>query len=305
MNQQGKVAYLILAHRDEPHLADLVEALNYCSDFYIYVDKKSDITKFKELLSKYSNVFFMKKRENIKWGGFSQVVPAIDMLKAAIDKHYIRYVFLTGADYPLLSSVETYNYLTSNIAKEYICGINIANNSRFIPKASQRWFFGLDAKGNIISRAVRRIIDMALKVLPARKTICRTKTKTWDIYYGFAYWGITDACAKYVLQVINIEKKLVNYIKWCYAPIEILIHTIVFNSEFAVNAKLYESVEYDIQQCAPLHYVQYNEMGSRVLDETDYEKVISSGKLFIMKTDSEKSRKLIEMINEKNITKET
>ena len=32
-----KIAYMIMAHRDENHLRKLVERLNYNADFYIYI----------------------------------------------------------------------------------------------------------------------------------------------------------------------------------------------------------------------------------------------------------------------------
>lgn len=32
----NKIAYMIMAHRDENHLRKLVERLNYNADFYIY-----------------------------------------------------------------------------------------------------------------------------------------------------------------------------------------------------------------------------------------------------------------------------
>lgn len=50
----NKIAYMIMAHRDPEQLRNLVEALDYKADFYIHIDKKSDIVKFKN---------------KMKWGG--------------------------------------------------------------------------------------------------------------------------------------------------------------------------------------------------------------------------------------------
>jgi hypothetical protein len=43
------LAFLISAHTDEAHLKRLVDALPESADFYIHIDQKSDIDKFKTI----------------------------------------------------------------------------------------------------------------------------------------------------------------------------------------------------------------------------------------------------------------
>lgn len=45
-----KIAYMIMAHRDERHLKELVDCLNYHADFYIYIDKKATLMFFANIL---------------------------------------------------------------------------------------------------------------------------------------------------------------------------------------------------------------------------------------------------------------
>lgn len=66
------LAYLISAYTEPRSLENLVKALNMeCVDFYIHIDKKVDITKFRKKLSKYKNVFFLPDSMRVKvyWGG--------------------------------------------------------------------------------------------------------------------------------------------------------------------------------------------------------------------------------------------
>jgi len=65
-----KIAYLISAYTDAPHLGKLVDAL-YTDDsyFFIHVDKKVDISPFKESTAGKRHVSFLKDRHKVAWGG--------------------------------------------------------------------------------------------------------------------------------------------------------------------------------------------------------------------------------------------
>ena len=68
-----KIAYLILAHSDPNQLKRLVCALSVENkvSFFIHIDARQDIKCFKKEVSYLTNVFFIKEREVIYWGGFS------------------------------------------------------------------------------------------------------------------------------------------------------------------------------------------------------------------------------------------
>lgn len=92
----NKIAYMIMAHRDPEQLRNLVEALDYKADFYIHIDKKSDIVKFKNKMKwggVRGNITFIKKREYVCWGGMSQVKPIWNMLEEVVKKDYIKVFF--------------------------------------------------------------------------------------------------------------------------------------------------------------------------------------------------------------------
>lgn len=68
------IAYCISAYKDEKQLLRLITALNSnTSYFFIHIDKKVNIKNFQEILRDYSNVFFLKERYYIQWGGWNQV----------------------------------------------------------------------------------------------------------------------------------------------------------------------------------------------------------------------------------------
>ena len=63
-----KIAHLILAHNDSLHISRLAERLSVFSDVYIHIDKKTDISDFKQLITR-ANCIFITTRFNIDWGG--------------------------------------------------------------------------------------------------------------------------------------------------------------------------------------------------------------------------------------------
>ena len=68
-----KIAYLIIAHTDELKLRRLVYSLTTAdTGFFVHVDKKVNITPFKNSCKDFDNVFFIEEnRIGVNWGGYS------------------------------------------------------------------------------------------------------------------------------------------------------------------------------------------------------------------------------------------
>lgn len=92
--------------------------------------------------------------------------------------------------------------------------------------------------------------------------------------------------------------KIKSYFKLSYAPIELVPHTIIFNSAYRSACKEYQAFdEADCMAYAPLHCVLYGSNGTKIMDEHDYDRVINSHKLFFQKADSVRSKELIRKLN--------
>lgn len=65
-----KHAYLILAHSEPEILGILVSLLDdERNDIFIHIDKKSNIIDFSNVKTDRSDLYFLKKRIDAKWGG--------------------------------------------------------------------------------------------------------------------------------------------------------------------------------------------------------------------------------------------
>jgi len=64
MEQRKKIAFLIAAHSDPPHLQRLVNALDAHAEFFIHIDKKQPIAPFTERINQ-PNVVFLTDNDRV------------------------------------------------------------------------------------------------------------------------------------------------------------------------------------------------------------------------------------------------
>ena len=100
----SRIAYIISAYKDAPHLARLVAALDDRADFYVHIDLNADIHPFEEALG--DKVTFVP-RHRISWGGWEQVEYQKELLAAVLGKT-IRYGTTTPST-AISRSIKTLN----------------------------------------------------------------------------------------------------------------------------------------------------------------------------------------------------
>ncbi len=292
-----KLAYLISAYKDPKHLARLVEALGRNADCYIHIDKRVNIVPFERALRGKMNVMLISNRVSVAWGGFSQVLAIIGMLRAAFVSGilYDRILSITGSDYPIWSNQKLEEEFAFYPYKEYISGFNISKTSSKIQrnKICKYWFFDQPVSHNIVNKVCRKITNMLSARLPLSKSLqVRIGERNCDVYFGSDYWALTYGCAKHVYDTFMSEEDIQAYFRHAFAPSELFAQSIVFNSVFQKQAMLYPGIEFPgLSKLTPLHHIDYDKE-VRVFSESDYEALVQSGKMFFRKASSEKSGKL-------------
>lgn len=120
----SRIAYIISAYKDAPHLARLVAALDDRADFYVHIDLNADIHPFEEALG--DKVTFVP-RHRISWGGWEQVEYQKELLAAVLHSGipYTRVVCLSGQDYPLWNNNAIHHYFEEHQDTEFIGGFNL------------------------------------------------------------------------------------------------------------------------------------------------------------------------------------
>lgn len=299
-----KIAYLISAYVDPKQLKRLIESLEYNDEchFYVHIDKKSNINSFKEECKNLKNIYWVEDRIYVSWAGYSQVNAILSMIKLMLDSEikYDRVISMTGCDYPLWSNEQIHKEFKENLNKQYMIGFNISKSESDGQKrkVNQYWLLDLHIKNRKIVKCISKGFEKTMDILPIRKRVYQKEKNGYDIWYSSDYWALTYECVKKLYyQYIN-DKNLVRYLKTSFAPSELFMATMVFNSKYkkfatVLNVKKPKGLD----KLTALHYIDYSN-GIVVFNENDFDRLRKSGKMFARKFNTGKSEKLIKMIDD-------
>lgn len=287
-----KYAFLILAHTDPQQLSRLVHALDDPRfDIFIHVDAKSDISvfEFEKYALRYSKMFVLRQRYSVFWGDISIVDATLAMYRKALDTYkYDRFVTLSGLDYPIQSN-DVIAATLSDSRIEYIMG-NVITTSEYCKV--ERFYFW---KHKIIGLLVRRLCKIVRYKKPRYLTVNNT---TWEIYFAPQWHALTYECVTHIFHILEDHPEILKYFKYSYAPDELLIPTIVFNSPSlrakTLRSSFPEGTHYNEKPA--IHYLNYEPV-IEVFTEANYQDIVSSGKLFLRKARSGVSDGLLDMID--------
>ena len=297
-----RIAYIISAYKDAPHLARLMDALDDgAADFYVHVDANADITPFRRLVGERA-VFV--RRHAVSWGGWSQVKYQQELLKAVVDsgKDYLCVVCLSGQDYPLWSNTRIRKFFENNPEAEFICGMDLTTciDQRQQEKV-RLWHFFRDLHCKSLWWKNKLIVSARslMKLLPWRKKpTIRINGREAHIFFGSDYWALTLPCARHVFETLCREKELVHYFRTSFVPSELCVQTIVFNSPFATKALRHEGPYPGLPELTPLHYIDYGQ-SIKALTEDDLPALLHTDKMFCRKVVSDVSDALADILDKR------
>lgn len=294
-----KIAYCISAYTDAPQLKRLVDSLGKDAHVFIHIDKKSDVEEFKRHLSPDSGNIHYVEPIKIRWATISQVEYQIRMLQAAIGSPVrFDYLFMLSAfDYPLWSNERITGYLRQHQGREYLAGIQVQSTfylkdlqREYHPDFEKAWL--PDSLNHLIRGGLRHVARLAGFRKPAQVTLANGSR--YDVYKGSDYFCITRELAEYVVEQYHKHPEIKKYFTNTFAPSETLVHTIAFNSRFRDNCIAIKGPYQGLASLTPLHYLEGCNI--KILDESDFTKLIQSGKMFARKFRTAKSEGLIRML---------
>src|ERR1700761_4217121 len=117
-----KLAHLILVHKGPQQVQRLLSRLiDPGSDIFIHVDLKCDLEDYSGLLT-YENVYFIKNRIGVNWGGYSILQATLNGFQEILDKGvtYSHINLLSGQDYLLQDIKHIQNFLFKNTERSFV-----------------------------------------------------------------------------------------------------------------------------------------------------------------------------------------
>lgn len=300
------IAYGISAYKDPTQLRRLVGALQgEHTYFFIHIDKKTDVSPFRQALADIPRCEILSERYRIYWGGWNQVLYQMLFLKKMINHsdNIERLFIITGQDYPIWSNKEIMKKCHENPSKIWMKGLNLtkmegsSHMKRFlsIPHYWRDAHFHCNTLRHYITGIQR---ELFLKLMPfLRKPYITVKGKQWDIWQSSGYFSCNREVASYILKTIEQEKGMVRYFKHSFVPEEITIPTIIFNSIYKEYAEVFPNPQYEgLSTLAALHCFYYSQ-SIKIYKEEDFEELIKSSKMFCRKVVTGESDVLLQKID--------
>lgn len=275
-----KHAYLIIAH----HQYELLELLCRCldhplHDLYIHLDAKAegfDYSRFRSMI-RYSGIHFTAERVNVSWGGYSQIRSELALFRSAIAGQYEYYHVISGADLPLRTAQELYDFFHMNRGHEFIHFGTAAYCSSDAVLDRVKFYHLLQEK---VGRAsVLKFLGKCIVGLQRIAKVNRLAGLPEVIMCGANWVSITHDLVVYILQQ---ERWIEKVFRWSFCADEVFVQTIVWNSPF--RQKLYcpnETGNY--HSC--MRYVDWNRGNPYTFRLEDYDELISSDFMFARKFD--------------------
>ena len=260
-----KLAHLILAHTNPVMLQRLVKRLQHeKADIYIQLDKKAKLEEFKHI-GNLTNVYFVKKRLDTKWGDYSLIKATLTgfeyILAAGVEYSHIN--LLSGQDYPLKPAAVIQEFLFANADKTFMSFKNIGEDGwQEGMKRITRYSFGdYNFPGKYLMQ------KLASKILPDRKVPYDMKA------YGQSQWlTITPKCAQYSIDFLKRRPDLKRFFRMTWAVDEVFFQTIL------VNSLLRNQLVND-----NLRYIEQTSHRPKTFTLADADKLMRSGKFYARK----------------------
>lgn len=299
-----RIAHLILAHKDPQHVGRLARRLSAFSDIFIHVDSRSNDYEFKNETRNLKNCNYVLERVHCPWGGWNAVIAEMKLLELTLNSgSYDRIVFLQGADYPLKTDSEIFNFFLKNKNTEFVraCCCTGVDHSYFHEKCRYILFYN---KKSILYKIVNKITRLLR--LKLRDGWIHEDDKKYQVYWGSAQWAITNKCAEYIL---DFYKNHTIFNKWflrAFPSDELYVPTVVMNSKFTNSTTTGgpEPSKPGLTNWRNLHYFEYLPSFIKVFTERDFIDLSSKKELYLRKVNSYKSGRLLDMLDENNIVKD-
>ncbi|MCG2616844.1 beta-1,6-N-acetylglucosaminyltransferase [Terrimonas sp. NA20] len=273
-----KICHLILTHKNPRQLERLINILQHPdADFYIHIDKKTDQSPFLYLADQ-KNVFFVKNRTKVYWAGYGTIQATLNGFEEILPaKEYAYINVISGQDFPIKSTPEIHDFFRTHQGTEFITCESIEDEWKdAAPRVRKYHLINWQIPGKF------RLEKIVNKIMPARKFPLNLPV------VGRSNWfSLTPAAAKYVLDFLVQHPEYVRYFKYTWGGDEFFFATILFNSPF--RERIADS----------LIYVDWNVPVTghpKLLDATDFGKLLASDKLFARKFDTDKNEEIINML---------
>lgn len=217
-----KIAYLITAYHNYNHLKRLILALNDNNIFfYIHIDKNSMMPTN---LNEFKNIRFIK-RNKVWWAGWSHQKSILRLMSEAVKHKNDYYALISGSDYPIKNN--NYFYSLLNEGGEFISikeGFPSEMKKGWITNFYFDLFYRRKPNKPFWIKILLRLEKKISFYFP------KTKFPFEKVFFGPTWWVLSHSAIVFILDFIDSNPRFKRFFKHSYCCEEILIPTIMGNS---------------------------------------------------------------------------
>lgn len=297
------IAFLILAHQQIELVYKQIELLDDPEHFFfIHLDKNYNPIIEPGVRAK-SNVCFFSERIHVNWGGFSIVQATLLLLQNAVNHNvnFDYFILLSGQCLPIQSKATIRSFFEQNNGK---CFIELKSFSE--PDMASSWYklhypVFFDALGRLpntlpffkkleYKKWLFKIMRNALKLVGYKRQI----PDGLQPAFGSQWWALHRDAVHHVLDSIQNRPHVLSFFRYTWAPDELFFQSVLNSYNFTGEL-----------ENRSLWYIDWSTNGPpKTMTRDDYNKMMSSRKLFARKFDISIDTQLIQLI-EKSITPST
>ena len=277
-----RTAHLVLVHKNPMQLERLLKAMHYPDfDIYIHLDRKVDISGFAHLAD-LPNVFFIKNRVDVMWGGYSLMRATFNGIKEICEKGYAyNFInFMSGQDYPIKPLDTIYTFFQENIGSEFFQYRDIINDWKEAQSRYKKYHFtDFRFRG---ATQIERVVNY----------FARERKFPYNLHpFGESvFCMLSPVVASFVVDTVLNDKRLESFFKYVWGSDELLFQTIILNSHYrerVINNNF--------------RYIDWseNKANPKVLTIDDFEKLQNSPMLFARKFDILEDVEILNRIDSK------
>lgn len=256
--------YILLVHKGPAQLKKLVQRLyENWTFFYIHIDSNTDITPFKEVLSGFKQVKFLKDFEQYPgiWGDIGIIKGTLAAMRSIITDGRNGYtILLSGQDYPLANNKNILGFFKNNetnyiditpvetlwkkhgrdrITKYKINKSNQRGHFLLLPSIFDKDFYRRETLSQL--NYLRKIgkFETLLKIFIKRKFPANLKASG-----GSQWWALKNTTIKIILHFIENDLTYIKYHKYSLLPDEMFFHSIISSIQEKEKLKVSNSITY-------------------------------------------------------------
>lgn len=262
--------------------------------FFIGIDAESklDLSVFEGMDV---NILPEEERVPVKWGTYSILEASLRLMEFAwkhVQDGY--FLMISGQDYPVKSSEELLAFLEENKGKEFVdffsySGAGTHHPTIYDPRLSlyyPDWLIERKVPHLILKKIWMTVGGAVIRAFPKAG---RPYPADLKFAFGSCWWCITDKFMGWMMDQLSRRDDIIPVFEHSLSPEEAFVQTMLLSSPFTENKMPY------------LHYIDWSEGNSspKLMEIGDYPAIYHSGKFVIRKVDSDDSKDLLDLLDQK------